>query len=137
MSAPSAAVLQRLEQQFIKFLQTGVVQPGLFTEDVFVDFTRPWWRTQVRGVGPLRSLRTAGHPAVGLVPRWRTDRTDRGFVIEFEERWLADGKEWYAREMARADVANGAIENLSIYCTGDWDPAVVAEHARQEVMLRP
>ena len=133
----SEAILATLERKFIEFLETGVVPDGLFADDVFLDFTPPLWRLQASGVQDALALRRAGHPSPGTVPRWRTDRTDRGFVIEFEEIWRDGGQQWYCREMARADVANGVITALSIYCTGDWDAARQTRHARQEVLVRP
>jgi len=37
----------------------------------------------------------------------------------------------------RADVSDGAISQLTVYCTGDWDRARVAEHAAAVRLLRP
>jgi hypothetical protein len=37
------------------------------------------------------------------------------------ERWTDDDGEWYCREMARADVVDGRVAALSVYCTGEWD----------------
>jgi len=39
--------------------------------------------------------------------------------------------------MVRADVTNGEVTELSVYCTGDWDEALVREHAATETMIRP
>ena len=39
--------------------------------------------------------------------------------------------------MFRADVADGAISALSVYCTGDWDEATVARHGREVTLARP
>jgi hypothetical protein len=66
------------------------------------------------------TLRAAGHPTVGRVPRHRLDVMEGGFVLEVEETWQADGDEWYCREMFRADVVDGSIHELAVYCTGDW-----------------
>ena len=126
-----------LAEQLIVFLETGEVPAGLFAPDVFCDFTLPTWRLQASGVQDAVALRRSGHPCAGRVPRWRTDRTDTGFVMEFEEVWVDGGQQWYCREMARADVAEDAISALSVYCTGDWDTARQARHARKEVMQRP
>ena len=45
--------------------------------------------------------------------------------------------DWYCREMARADVEDGKISELSVYCTGDWDRSRVDEHHRTVKLLRP
>jgi hypothetical protein len=122
---------------FIEFLETGTVPEGLFTPDVFCDFTMPTWRLQAEGIDGVLALRKAGHPGPGNVPRWRTDPTMDGFVLEFEERWEQDGTEWYSREMTRADVRDGRIAAFSVYCTGDWDPEHLAKHAASVHLLRP
>jgi hypothetical protein len=64
----------------------------------------PRWRLQAAGIDGVVALRKAGHPGPGEVPRWRCDATENGFVLEFEERWQQDGKDWYSREIARADA---------------------------------
>ncbi|MFL6114880.1 MAG: hypothetical protein ACJ786_26560 [Catenulispora sp.] len=130
------AEVHALADKFIAFLETGTVPEGLFTSDVFVDFTMPQWRLQSRGVADAVALRTAGHPGPGRVPRSRLDATATGFVLEVEERWEQDGESWYCRELFRADISDGAISELSVYCTGDWDQARVAEHAQAVRMLK-
>ena len=35
------------------------------------------------------------------------------------------------------DVADGAICELSVYCTGDWDADLVARHAKTVHLIRP
>lgn len=39
-----------LAGQLITFMETGTPPDGLFTEDVFCDFTMPQWRLQSQGV---------------------------------------------------------------------------------------
>jgi hypothetical protein len=39
--------------------------------------------------------------------------------------------------MFRADVTDGAISEVSVYCTGDWDDALVARHRNEVALLRP
>ena len=39
--------------------------------------------------------------------------------------------------LIRADVADGAIAVLAVYCTGDCDQATQAEHAAAVTLLRP
>jgi hypothetical protein len=130
-------VSEALATKLIVFLETGDAPDGLFTPDVFVDFTSPRWREQGQGVERVVAMRRAGHPSPGTVPRFRVDSTPTGFVLEVEERWQHFGEDWYCRELFRADVRDGAIAELSVYCTGDWDRARRAEHARAVRLLRP
>jgi hypothetical protein len=125
-----------LARRFIQFLETGEVPAGLFTPDVFCDFTLPKWRLQATGIDEVVALRKAGHPGPGKVPRWRCDATESGFVLEFEESWEQDGKDWTAREMVRADAPSGAILEFSVYCTGDWDADQRTRHAASVKLIR-
>jgi hypothetical protein len=70
------------------------------------------------------------------VLRSRLDSTPSGFVLEVEETWESDGDQWYCRELFRADITDGAISELSVYCTGDWDSARMAEHAATVALIR-
>ncbi|MEU6284566.1 hypothetical protein [Streptomyces sp. NPDC047028] len=126
-----------LADKFITFLETGTAPQELFTPDVFVDFTLPRWRLQAQGTQNALALRTAGHPGPSRVPRSRLDATTTGFILEVEEQWEQDHESWYCRELFRADVSDGSISQLSVYCTGDWDRARVAEHSRTVRLLKP
>lgn len=137
VSEPARDTARLLAARFVAFLETGVAAPGLFTPDLFTDFTMPLWRLQADTAEGSIALRAAGHPMVGRVPRSRLDLTGTGFVLEVEETWQAAGDDWYCRELFRADVTDGVISQLSVYCTGDWDSARVAEHRAAVVLLRP
>jgi hypothetical protein len=132
-----AARAKELADLFVRFLETNTAPDGLFTEDVFMDLTLPQWRLQTSGRDALVAVRRRGHPALGTVPRHRVDVTPTGLVLEFEERWEDERGSWYCRELMRADIRDGAISEASIYCTGDWDPATQAAHAREVTLLRP
>jgi hypothetical protein len=135
--SPDATVARELADKLITFLETGESPRGLWTADVFCDFTMPQWRLQAQGVEEVVALRRAGHPGPGRVPRSRFDATATGFVLEVEEQWEQDGESWYCRELFRADISDGAISALSVYCTGDWDRERVTRHAQQVHLLRP
>jgi hypothetical protein len=127
----------QIAAKFVQFLESGNVPAGLFADDIFCDFTMPLWRLQAQGIDGTVRLRRAGHPGPGHVPRWRCDPTPTGFVIEFEERWEQDGKDWSSREMARIDVRGDQIAAMSVYCTGDWDADRRAKHGGAVQLLRP
>ena len=137
MQALAPANVEQLAAKLVEFLETGVAPDGLFAPDAFVDFTPPRWRLQAQGHDAVIALRRAGHPEPGRVPRTRLDRTERGFVLEVEETWERDGTSWYCREMMRADLGPDGVEAISVYCTGDWDAAWVAEHAAAVTLIRP
>lgn len=133
----SPAAAESVARRLISFLETGEAPAGLFAPDVFLDFTPPLWRVQAQGVDDVTSVRLAGHPGKGEVSSWRCDATARGFVLEVEERWVADGRAWYCRELMRADVEDERITAISVYCTGDWTAERYAQHAREVRLLRP
>ncbi|MGZ4594448.1 MAG: hypothetical protein ACXV3C_11310 [Actinomycetes bacterium] len=126
-----------LAGKLVAFLETGEPPDGLFDHDVFCDFTPPQWRLQASGPDALVRMRRRSHPTAGTVPRWRADPTPTGFVLEVEERWNDAADDWYCRELVRADVTDGRIRELSVYCTGDWSSAQQARHQAEVVLLRP
>ncbi|MGW0965104.1 hypothetical protein [Streptomyces sp. NPDC002516] len=135
-STPDALRAEQLADLFVEFLQTNSAPEGLFTDDVFVDLTLPQWRLQTVGRDNLVALRRGSHPALGTVPRHRVDVTPTGMVIEFEERWEDTEGSWYCREMVRAEVRDGSMSEVSVYCTGDWSPEVQKAHRREVKLIR-
>ena len=121
----------------IHYLETGDVPDELFAADVISDVSLVCWR--LRGVTAAEAIavRTSGHPFPGHVRVERLDRTERGFVLQFEERWVHEGQEWYCREMIRADVQGGHLVDMAVYCTGDWDQARQRAHADATSLPRP
>jgi hypothetical protein len=64
--------------------------------------------------------------------------TAAGWAVKLEEQWEDGGEQWYCREGFLADLdGQGRIAELTLYCTGDWDEARVAEHAGAVTLLRP
>ncbi|GAA1956756.1 hypothetical protein GCM10009798_15170 [Nocardioides panacihumi] len=119
----------------IVWLETGAAPEDVFAPDCFVDLSLPHWRLQADTREDLFRIRRESHPFPGRVRVERVDHTDGGFVIAFEERW-EDGQAWYCREQIRADVVDGRITEVAVYCTGDWDEAVQARHADEVPLLR-
>jgi hypothetical protein len=123
--------------KLIRFLETGSVPDGLFAPGAFADLSLPQWRIQAATAAEIVAIRSGGHSGPGQVRVERVEQTGHGFTIEFEERWDDQGQRWYCREMIRADVADGSIVELSIFCTGDWDEARQREHAQVVRLIRP
>jgi hypothetical protein len=132
-----AEAAREIAQRFVQFLETGQAPAGLFHPEAFCDYSRPTWRLQARGGDEVVRLRRENHPDKGSVPRWRCDPTPTGLVVEFEERWGEGEDRRYSREMARLDVSGSSIVEMSVYCTGDWEPATEDQHRREVVLLRP
>jgi hypothetical protein len=137
ITRPNTADTTAAVAGLIRFLETGNVPDGLFADEVFADLSLPHWRLQAQTAAEVIALRTEGHPFRGQLQVERVDPTEHGFVIEFTERWESEGQRWYCREMIRADVMDGSIVEMSIYCTGDWDEAKQREHADAVRLIRP
>jgi hypothetical protein len=127
----------RLAENFVRWLETGERPDDLFADGVFADLTVPQWRLQAEGPDATFCLREDSHPYPGRVTVESLDRTARGFLVAFEERWDAGGQRWYCREMIHCVVADNRIIELAIYCTGDWDEDVQRRHAEQVRLVRP
>jgi hypothetical protein len=140
-STPAAARLDderaRLSERLVQWLETGDRPDDLFADDVFVDLSLPHWRIQGRGLDTVFGIREGDHPHRGQVRVEALDRTSRGFLIQFEERWTTKAQQWYCRELIHGIVEGGRISELAVYCTGDWDEAVQRAHAEDVTLLRP
>lgn len=128
--------LATLAHQFVGWLETGMRPDGMFADNVFADLTVPHWRVQAAGAEATFHLREDSHPYQGTVRVEALDRTSRGFLLQFEERWTAGGQRWYCRELIHCIVSNGLISELAIYCSGDWDEATQRRHAEQVELIR-
>ena len=133
LDAESAVLAERL----IRWLATGVRPEGLFSPEAFADVSLPQWRVQAHGPQELYGVREVGHAGPGSVRVEHLDRTGRGFLLQFDERWSAHGQQWYAREIIHAVVEDGRIAGLVVYCTGDWDEATQHRHAEEVHLARP
>ena len=123
--------------RFVAFLETGETD-GLFAPDVFADITLPHWRVQAQGADEVVASKNGLHPPKGRTRVEQVYPATRGYTMKVEERWEADGRQWYCREAFVCDLdAEGRITELSVYCTGDWDEAAVARHAEAVTLLRP
>jgi hypothetical protein len=137
MHATQVKTVEQLVHDMIEFLETGEAPDGLFAADAFCDLTVPLWRLQAQGRDEVVTLRTGSHPELGEVRATRWEPTPTGFVLEFTESWSGGGEDWTCRELAWAVVVDAEITDLSVYCTGDWDRARRAEHARAVSLIRP
>ena len=90
--------------KMIKFLETGKVPDGLFAPDIFLDFILPKWRVQAQGYDDMVQARFGSHPGTGKVPCWCCDPIPSGFVLEVEECWTLDGKDWHCVTLLRDDA---------------------------------
>ena len=127
----------QLASRLVRWLEDGVRPDDLFADDLFTDFSLPQWRVQGTSAEDGFRMRETSHPATGTVRVERLAPTDAGFLLQFEERWVAEGQHWYCREMIHACVDDGRISRMDVYCTGDWDEALQRRHALEVRLARP
>lgn len=124
-------------QRFVRYLETGDKPEDVFSEDVFLDFTLPLWRIQAKGLAAVHGVRMRGHPDPGQVPRWSAVTTGNGFAMQAEERWTNAKSHWYCREAFFAELRDGKVCRLSVYCTGDWDAERQQAHQNEVALIEP
>ena len=120
----------------VAWLETASVRSGC---------SRPRWSVtcRCRSGGCRRGVPRSCSPFARLVTTagarsgsrdWT--RLPRGFVLQFDERWAANGQQWYAREVDPGCGDDDLISEFAVYCTGDWDEAP-SGGMRRTVNLRP
>jgi hypothetical protein len=133
------ATIQTSVDKFVTFLESGGNAPdGLFAPAVFGDLTFPHWRIQTADANELIAGRRRLHPQPGRVRLERVTPTETGYLVKLEERWEDAGRQRYCREGFVLDLdENGAVCDITLYCTGDWDEDRLREHANAVTLLRP
>lgn len=135
-----SATVQRLSERFNDAFRTLDAGEDAFAEDAFFDLNMPVWRFQLEGrnafSAQLKNLADGAHAAVH-VDVLRTVATESGFVTEHVERQQVEGEERSARRVWLCEVRDGRITNVVGYCSGEWDEALRARHAREAPMVRP
>jgi hypothetical protein len=124
-----------LVAEFVRFLETGEMEPDLFAADVFFDMNVPSWRYQIRGHEAAKGLFHSEEPVrmhVGAV-----SSTATGFVVETDYETVEAGARLYYRSLSLIAVQAGQITEVVHYCTGPWDAATRARQAHEAPMLRP
>ncbi|KAA1416891.1 hypothetical protein F0U44_17035 [Nocardioides humilatus] len=131
------ARVQESVRRFVAYCETGATE-GLFAPDVFADITLPHWRIHVQGAEALISAKNGMHPPGGRTRVEKVLAGPTGYTLKVEERWEDGGQQWYCREAFLVDLDDeGRVTELSVYCTGDWDEALVARHGEAVSLLRP
>jgi ketosteroid isomerase-like protein len=129
---PTAALLAERLADVFRTADVGDV----FTDDLFLDGHPPLWRFQLEGRDAFAEWLTGYSPAgvdttvVTAVP------TDIGFVTELTGRHVEDGVLITDRKILLCAVRDGRISELTVYCSGDWDPELRARHAAETTLVR-
>jgi hypothetical protein len=129
-------VAQELSERLADVFRTADVSDVL-ADDVFLDGHPPLWRFQLQGRDALDSWIKSFMPDGADTTVVRTIPTATGFVTEFTGRHHDNGDEITDRKILLAEVHNGRIAELTIYCSGDWNAELRAGHAAETKLIRP
>ena len=127
---------QELSERLADVFRTGEVNDVL-ADDVFLDGHPPLWRFQLEGRDPFAAWLRGYSPEGAETTVIRTVPTMTGFVTEFVGRHDEAGKEMTDRKILLCEVRSGRISELTVYCSGDWDPELRARHQAEAPILRP
>jgi len=130
------AVAQELSERLADVFRAGEATDVL-SDDVFLDGNPPLWRFQLRGRDAfdawIKSFMSGGADTTVV----RTIPTVTGFVTEFVGRHDEDDGEITDRKIILAEVRDGRVAELTVYCSGDWDGELRARHAAEAELIRP
>jgi hypothetical protein len=130
------AIAQELSERLADVFRTADVG-DVFSEDVFLDGHPPLWRFQLQGREVFAAWLQNYSPDGAEITVVRTLPTATGFVTEFVGRHDEHGEEITDRKILLAEVRGRRVAELTVYCSGDWDAALRARHARETELLRP
>ena len=130
------AVAQELSECLADVFRTAQATDVL-AEDVFLDGNPPDWRFQLQGRAAFDAWVKSFMPHGADTMVVRTIPTVTGFVAEFTGRHHDDGRDITDRKILLAEVRDGRIAELTIYCSGDWDADLRARHAAETQLIRP
>jgi ketosteroid isomerase-like protein len=130
------AVARELSERLADVFRTA--QAGdVLAEDVFLDGNPPLWRFQLEGRDTLDTWIKSFMPHGAETTVVRTIPTVTGFVTEFTGRHDEDSQEITDRKILLAEVRDGRVAELTVYCSGDWDADLRARHAAETHLIRP
>jgi ketosteroid isomerase-like protein len=130
------AVAQELSERLADVFRAAQATEVL-ADDVFLDGNPPEWRFQLQGRDTFDAWIKSFMPDGADTTVVRTIPTVTGFVTEFTGRHDEDGREITDRKILLAEVRDGRIAELTVYCSGDWDADLRARHAAETQLIRP
>lgn len=130
------ATAQALSERLADVFRSADVGDVL-TDDVFLDGHPPQWRFQLQGRDAFAAwLRGYAPDGIDTVVA-RTVPTVSGFVTEFVGRFEQDGTQMTDRKILLCEVRDDRVSEMTVYCSGDWDPELRRRHAVETTLIRP
>jgi hypothetical protein len=135
-NAVADAEAQELSERLADVFRTADAG-DLLTDEVFLDGNPPFWRFQLQGRDAFNGWIKSFMPHGADTTVVRTIPTAAGFVTEFAGCHDQDGEEITDRKILVAQMRDGRIAELTIYCSGDWTGELRARHAAETQLIRP
>jgi ketosteroid isomerase-like protein len=129
------ALAQELSERLADVFRTAQADDVL-ADDIFLDGNPPLWRFQLQGRDRFDAWIKSFMPHGAETTVVRTVPTVNGFVTEFVGRHDEDGREITDRKILLAEVRDGRISELTVYCSGDWDADLRTRHAAETQLIR-
>jgi len=125
-------------QQLLHLLETGEPADGLLATDFLADLNVPGWRFQTKGADDFVAWQRGEMPEGCRIEVGRFLRTESGWLMETVQ-WVPSGPgELMFRNVSFVRVGDeGPIEELVLYCTGEWDEEQRARQALEAPMYEP
>ncbi len=130
------ALAQELSERLADVFRTAEAGDVL-SDDVFLDGNPPFWRFQLQSRDSFSAWIKSFMPHCADTTVVRTVPTVTGFVAEFAGGHEQDGEQITDRKIMLAEVHDGRIVDLTVYCSGDWNSELRARHAAETQLLRP
>jgi ketosteroid isomerase-like protein len=130
------AVAQELSERLADVFRTAAAGDVL-SDDIFLDGHPPEWRFQLQGREAFDAWIKSFMPDGADTTVVRTIPTVTGFVTEFVGQHTGDGEEITDRKILLAEVRDGRVAELTVYCSGDWNAELRARHAAETELMRP
>ena len=138
MPTTSRETLPPRAQQLVHLLETGEPAPGLLADDVLADLNVPAWRFQTKGSDDFVAWVRGELPDGCRIEVGRFVPTADGWLMETVQWVPARGGELMYRNVSFVrSPGGGPIEELVLYCTGDWDAEQRARQAAEAPMYQP
>jgi hypothetical protein len=98
----------------------------------------PAWRFQTEGAEVLATiLREEEFQPEFELTHWRgSPLAGKGAVVEVECHFSAHGERRMFREVHLLRRSGNEVDDHTVYCTGHWNAATIARHAREAPMIR-
>jgi hypothetical protein len=118
-------------------LESGEVDglAQLYARDALLDANLPSWRVQRQGTGAIVKQFKEWYPEPPRFVEWCERPTSWGAVVECAELHGDGADETYFRTVCLLLMDGERIGTHIVYCTGAWDLATRARHARKAPMV--